>query len=594
MTIRCTGRVVLAGLALAAGLRPGGLLAVGPTAPSPVTISIVGTTDLHGRIFAENGRGGLAQFGGYLANLRAARAGDGGAVLLLDSGDTYQGGIESNLSEGAVVVDAYNALGYTAAALGNHDFEFGAVDVWHPDQEAPGDTRGALKARAAQARFPFLAANLREHGEPVHWANVAPSVLVTAAGVTAGVIGVMTHDALKMTLAANIAGLRVTSLTEAIVAEATRLRGAGATVVAVASHAGGDCAALALPSDLGSCDDTAEIFEVARALPRGLVDVILSGHTHAAVAHEVNGIAIAQAYSWGRAFSRIDVTVDRAAGRVAAVRIFAPQAVCAREAPAGQCAEDGAPARYEGRAVAADAAVAAAMAPALARVQALRATPLGAVLSAPVARGAGEEESPLGNLFADAFRARLPATDVGLSYASGPGGLRADLAAGPATLGGLYDAYPFDNRVVRRTLTGRQLRQLLAGQLRRTRFGGGRALGVSGILVRLGCHEGAYQVEASRESGAPVGDDEPLVVAMSDFLAARTNAVAPAAAAAHAAEPPAQMRDVVAGWLRQAGHVEATQFSDSGEAALAPAASAGRRLSGGVTPSSPASFLLSR
>ena len=89
----------------------------------PVILSIVGTTDLHGRALPGNGRGGLALLGGYLGNLRRARAADGGAVLLLDAGDTFPGGIESNLSEGALVVDAYNALGYDALAIGNHEFE---------------------------------------------------------------------------------------------------------------------------------------------------------------------------------------------------------------------------------------------------------------------------------------------------------------------------------------------------------------------------------------------------------------------------------------------------------------------------------------
>ncbi len=66
-----------------------------------VTISIVGTNDLHGRLFTDDqGRGGLTVLGGYIDNLRAARAADGGAVLVLDAGDTFQGGIESNLSEG--------------------------------------------------------------------------------------------------------------------------------------------------------------------------------------------------------------------------------------------------------------------------------------------------------------------------------------------------------------------------------------------------------------------------------------------------------------------------------------------------------------
>ena len=93
-----------------------------------MTLSVVATTDLHGNLAPRDGRGGLAAFGGYVRNLRAARADDGGALLLVDSGDTFQGGIESDLSEGAVIVDAYAALGYAAAAIGNHEFDFGAAD----------------------------------------------------------------------------------------------------------------------------------------------------------------------------------------------------------------------------------------------------------------------------------------------------------------------------------------------------------------------------------------------------------------------------------------------------------------------------------
>ncbi|MDH4049893.1 MAG: hypothetical protein OEW68_17505, partial [Gammaproteobacteria bacterium] len=61
-----------------------------------ITLSIVGTNDVHGRIIEDDGAGGLALFGGYLANLRDARARDGGAVMLIDAGDMWQGTLESN------------------------------------------------------------------------------------------------------------------------------------------------------------------------------------------------------------------------------------------------------------------------------------------------------------------------------------------------------------------------------------------------------------------------------------------------------------------------------------------------------------------
>jgi len=553
------------------------ILAVGPPARGAgapdrtVTLSLVGTTDLHGQVFSVEGRGGLALLGGYLQNLRAARAADGGAVLLFDSGDTYLDGIESNLSEGALVIDAYNALGYTAAAIGNHDFEFGAVDAKRFEPAA--DRRGALKARAAQAHFPFLAANLLEDDRAVEWPNVRRSVVVEAAGVKAGVIGVMTRDALSMTLASNVVGLRVTPLAAAIEAEAVRLRADGAALVVVAAHAGGYCGAFDRPTDLGSCDDTSEIFDVARALPGGLVDVIFAGHTHQAVAHVVNGVAIVQAYSWGRAFSRVDVTVTRSdssdgggpASRVVSTRIFPPQVVCTRETATGGCATGdaaGVQARYEGRPVVADRAIDAAMAPTLARVRDVQATPLGAMLETPFPRGSGTEESALANLFADAMRAVAPGTDASIGQASGPGGLRTDLPAGPATLGRLYDTFPFDNLVVRRTLTGAELRQLLTAQLRRPRWGG-RAFGVSGLRVRLACNGEGYDVEVERDDGRPIRDDDRLVVAMSDFLAARVTAIAPEARAPQAGDREVQMVDAVTDWLRaRGGRLSARQFSD--------------------------------
>ena len=155
-----------------------------PIAPPPaITLSIVGTNDLHGGILQRGDRGGLALLGGYVGNVRAARARDGGAVLLLDAGDMFQGTLESNLNEGASVIAAYNTLGYAAAAVGNHDFDFGPTGPAATPQSPSDDARGALKARAMQAAFPFLAANLIDEatGRPVDWPNVRPSTMVTVA-----------------------------------------------------------------------------------------------------------------------------------------------------------------------------------------------------------------------------------------------------------------------------------------------------------------------------------------------------------------------------------------------------------------------------
>src|SRR5258705_5493993 len=103
-----------------------------------VIISVVATTDLHGGVLPRGERGGIALLGGYLRNLRAARARDGGGVLLVDAGDMFQGTLESNLNEGAAVVRAYNTLGYAAAAIGHHEFDFGPACP-NENPRAPGD-----------------------------------------------------------------------------------------------------------------------------------------------------------------------------------------------------------------------------------------------------------------------------------------------------------------------------------------------------------------------------------------------------------------------------------------------------------------------
>jgi len=286
---------------------------------STLTISVIATSDLHGGVLPRGNRGGLALLGGYVRNVRAARMQDGGGVLLVDSGDMFQGTLESNLNEGAAVVAAYNALGYTAAAIGNHEFDYGPAGPAETAQKTGEDPRGALKARAASARFPFLGANTVDDatGQPVAWTNVKPSTVVNVRGVQVGLIGVTTPDTPALTIGANVVGLTFAPLVPVITREATALRARGATVVIVLAHVGGRCTKFDDPENLSSCDQMAEIVNVARQLPTGLVDMISAGHAHQAMAQDIAGIAVVEAYSAGRSFSRVDMTVNRASGALA-------------------------------------------------------------------------------------------------------------------------------------------------------------------------------------------------------------------------------------------------------------------------------------
>lgn len=541
-------------------------------AADPITLSIVGTNDLHGRIFTDRfGRGGLTVLGGFIENLRAARAADGGALLLFDAGDTFQGGIESNLSEGQVVVDAYNAMGYAALAIGNHDFDYGPVDPPEPvagalAPRAPApDMRGALKAAAARARFPFLAANIIDaaSGRPVAWPNVSPSVIVEAAGVRVGVIGLMTATGLSQTLPSHVGGLRTIALVSAVEEQAASVRQRGADIVIVVAHEGGWCDDTSDPHDLRSCDDSSEIFDLARRLPPGTVQAIVAGHTHGTVAHIVNDVPITSVPEGGGQFGRMDLAVDAATRRVTSVRVHRPRPVCTHEnAVTHTCepASNGVPVRYEGRPVTPSARVEAAMAPELARVQALRAVPMGAVAETPIGRTGGPETA-LGNLFADALRESIPGADVALSYGPGRGGLRADLPMGVLTFGPVYDLFPFDNRVVRVSVTGSQLGRALEDQLTRPRGG---LLSVSGVRVAVVCDAARPRVQLTRDDGRPLAASDRYVVAATSYSAGRAAwSAVEGERGVEAVEQPWLVRDVVATWLkRRGGRLRAADFHD--------------------------------
>ena len=97
-----------------------------------------------------------------------------------------------------------------------------------------------MKARAAEAKFPFLAANLIDTatGRPVNWPNVRPSVVADIAGIKVGLIGVMTLRALSATIATATGGLRINPLATTLLAEAQSLRRNGADFVVALAHAG--------------------------------------------------------------------------------------------------------------------------------------------------------------------------------------------------------------------------------------------------------------------------------------------------------------------------------------------------------------------
>src|SRR5688500_7701865 len=150
--------------------------AAGPVPEAVKRVRIVHTNDFHGRLLPQtsNGRslGGSAVLA---AHFDSAAARFQGPTLILSAGDDMQGTAISNLSWGRATIAAHNASGYDAAALGNHEFDWG---------------QDTLIARVRESRSPWLAANVFVAGTRRQPEWVRPWVMIERAGVRTAVIGI--------------------------------------------------------------------------------------------------------------------------------------------------------------------------------------------------------------------------------------------------------------------------------------------------------------------------------------------------------------------------------------------------------------------
>jgi len=103
----------------------------------PVSITVIHTNDIHGRITEGIG---FAKISTKIDELGKSNPN----ILLLDAGDPFHGLPAATISKGQAMVELMNALKYDAMALGNHDFDYG---------------RERLLELRNMAAFPILSAN---------------------------------------------------------------------------------------------------------------------------------------------------------------------------------------------------------------------------------------------------------------------------------------------------------------------------------------------------------------------------------------------------------------------------------------------------
>lgn len=123
-------------------------------------IVILYTNDIHTHI-----DGGLSYdvIAGIKSDLQESYAN----VLLVDAGDHIQGTAYGAMDKGASIIEMMNAAGYDAAALGNHEFDYGI--------------QGCLDA-IARAEFSYISCNFYHEADGVRGENVLDSCAVFDCG----------------------------------------------------------------------------------------------------------------------------------------------------------------------------------------------------------------------------------------------------------------------------------------------------------------------------------------------------------------------------------------------------------------------------
>ncbi|WP_307865047.1 ExeM/NucH family extracellular endonuclease [Myceligenerans salitolerans] len=440
-------------------------LAGGTTDPGTATIDLVDINDFHGRI-----DGNTVAFAGTVEEIRAENP---DATAFISAGDNIGASLfASALQQDQPTIDVLNALGLTASAVGNHEFDQGMDDLTGRVTDA--------------ADWDYLGANVYDEttGEPA----LPEYVVREIGGIDVGFVGVVTEETPTLVTPSGIEGLEFGNPVEAINRVTDELldgdvdNGEADLVVAM-THDGasmGTPEGATLEEEVAAGGPFADM--VRNTDPR--VAAIFTGHTHKEYAWDApvpgtDGATrpIIQTGDYGANLGHVTLTVDT---ETFEVTDYAVENIARTETPDAELI-----ATYP-RVAEVDTIVRAA----LAEAEEIGAQPVGEVTADITTAYAGGQytdggwtggdrddrasESALGNLVANALRDSLASEERGGADLGvvNPGGLRNELfyaasgaeGDGVVTYAEANAVLPFVNNLHTITLTGAQLETLLEQQ----------------------------------------------------------------------------------------------------------------------------------
>lgn len=212
-------------------------------------LQILFTNDSHSQVEPLKDLGGFEARATIIDSLRTINPN----TILLDAGDMWQGTPYFNLFHGHLEVEAYNLMGYNAATLGNHEFDYG-IDT--------------LSARIAEMKFPILCCNYNFGTTPLA-SQIKPYTIIEQNDWRIGIIGVSVNPQ-GLILQSNIEGITYQDPIERVNHYSTLLRNEL------------NCDFIIVLSHLGLHDDTTfnNVSDSILITNSKNIDLLLGGHTH--------------------------------------------------------------------------------------------------------------------------------------------------------------------------------------------------------------------------------------------------------------------------------------------------------------------------
>ena len=469
-----------------------------------------------------------------MAGLRDSLLREGCHTMVVSCGDFSFGGPVGAASKGEFIVRMMNAVGYDAACLGNHEFDYGLPQLRRMESliTAPllccnfkgTENYGGSRCAAANSQFsqlptPFL-----------------PFVLRSVGDMVVGFVGVTTPTTLYTSTPVNfqneegeyVYNFSASNLAGAVQRAVDGARIAGADIVVLLSHTG----------DVDGIPTTRELIGGLRG-----VDVVLDGHDH----HLLPSDWVADMddkpvllSSTGAHFQNIGVLVIHPAALDSAGAGDSGYSSDSRYSGDSISSMDGCYSRLLSVDSLRKAGVSnAAVGDTLAEVKRLfDAMGSNVVAQSEVSLIAEEDgmrvcrlrETNLGDLVADAYRYGMNA-DIG--WVNG-GGIRANLPIGPITQNQLFAVNPYSNAMCLIRVTGRDVLNALETAVREypraegcfpqvsgltfsfdTALPSSVVLDSNGTFLRV---EGAYRVSRVMVGDKPLSLDETYTIAGSEYL----------------------------------------------------------------------------